>query len=201
MYSPIVNKSLLQRKHRLPRRAPLSMMPRATFQKTRKTFLWRSTQLTVKSTTSDQRLKYVPCSWWRWAGLCQFVRQCELVMVEDILPFFPDSTLIDNFKEVRFICPVLVWLLPSLTGDLRFAGAVQSINRDSSTWHGWSHTVSGVDSERYPGPPKSIWVCCFRSTMWPVQPTYTDSPVLSFPLSACVSWRLPRSGGLQACRG
>eukprot|EP00658_Telonema_sp_P-2_P062096 TRINITY_DN5075_c0_g1_i4.p2 TRINITY_DN5075_c0_g1~~TRINITY_DN5075_c0_g1_i4.p2 ORF type:complete len:492 (-),score=128.78 TRINITY_DN5075_c0_g1_i4:186-1661(-) len=29
----------------------------------------------------------------------KFVRQCELVMVEDILPFFPDSTLIDNFKE------------------------------------------------------------------------------------------------------
>eukprot|EP00656_Telonema_subtile_P011843 TRINITY_DN15907_c0_g4_i2.p1 TRINITY_DN15907_c0_g4~~TRINITY_DN15907_c0_g4_i2.p1 ORF type:complete len:1063 (-),score=256.58 TRINITY_DN15907_c0_g4_i2:63-3251(-) len=29
----------------------------------------------------------------------KFVRQCELVMVEDILPFFPDSTRIDNFKE------------------------------------------------------------------------------------------------------
>lgn len=29
----------------------------------------------------------------------KFVRQCELVKVEDILPFFPDGTRIDNFKE------------------------------------------------------------------------------------------------------
>ena len=48
----------------------------------------------------------------------QFVRQCELMKIEDILPFFPENTQIDNFKEV-FIAqissrverkPILIYL-------------------------------------------------------------------------------------------
>ena len=36
-----------------------------------------------------------------------FLEHCDLLKIEDILPFFPDFTLIDDFKVLNFL-PILV---------------------------------------------------------------------------------------------
>ena len=36
----------------------------------------------------------------------EFLHECELLKIEDILPFFPDFVTIDNFKVLISVTPV-----------------------------------------------------------------------------------------------
>jgi hypothetical protein len=58
-----------------------------------------------------------------------FLRECELLKIEDILPFFPDFVLIDDFKEVQSGSPRTAVVVRLLCACVRMRGGMAVLAR------------------------------------------------------------------------